>query len=115
MLSSGVGVPADDRVLRVHDSRLEPTRMKALPRPALLALSLLAGCFDPRPKPIIESPAAASKPALVEDPNDMGPFKLKPEWRGPCERADKVDVNLGNAPAAFVRAAHCQVVGSEPS
>jgi hypothetical protein len=82
-------------------------------RAALLALGLLAGCFDPRPKPIVESPP--SEPTVVLDQNDMGPFKLKPEWSGPCQRTDKVDVNLGHAPEVFVRAAHCQVAGSEPS
>ncbi|HWZ88112.1 MAG TPA: DUF5010 domain-containing protein [Polyangiaceae bacterium] len=41
--------------------------------------------------------------------------ELRPEFSGPCARADRVDVNLGNAPEAFVRAAYCQVQGSEPS
>jgi hypothetical protein len=41
-------------------------------------------------------------------------FRLRPEWNGPCARAESIDVNLGNAPEAFVRAAHCQVTGQEP-
>jgi hypothetical protein len=41
-------------------------------------------------------------------------FMLRPEFDGPCERATIVDVNLGNEPEAFVRAAHCQINGSEP-
>ncbi len=48
------------------------------------------------------------------DETDLGPFKLKPEWSGPCQRADVVDVNLGQAPEAFVRAAYCQIAGKEP-
>lgn len=50
-------------------------------------------------------PAAPATPSL---------FHLKPEWNGPCARTDVVDVNLGNSPEAFVRAAHCQLTGQEP-
>lgn len=74
-----------------------------------LLLTLLSGCFDRRLAPAEDETAAA------EDANDLGPFQLKPEWNGPCQRAEKVDVNLGNAPEIFVRAAHCQATGSEPS
>jgi hypothetical protein len=42
-----------------------------------------------------------------------GDAVLKPEWNGPCVRCDVIDVDLGNAPEAFVRAAWCQVYGSE--
>ena len=79
---------------------------------AIGLLSVLAGCFDRRETPV-EGPQVAG--AEAEDPTDMGPFQLKPEWNGPCQRADKIDVNLGNAPEVFVRAAHCQAKGSEPS
>jgi len=41
-------------------------------------------------------------------------FQLRAEFAGPCARADRVDVDLGNLPEAFVRAAYCQVNGSEP-
>lgn len=41
-------------------------------------------------------------------------FRLRPEWTGPCARAETVDVNLGNSPEAFVRAAFCQITGREP-
>jgi hypothetical protein len=42
-------------------------------------------------------------------------FVLRPEFAGPCARAAGViDVNLGNAPEDFVRAAYCQVNGTEP-
>jgi hypothetical protein len=41
-------------------------------------------------------------------------FQLRPEWEGPCETAKTIDVNLGNAPESFVRAAQCQIAGSEP-
>jgi hypothetical protein len=87
--------------------------MKVLARSlAIGLLGLLAGCFDRREMPV-EGPQVAG--ADVEDPSDMGPFQLKPEWNGPCVRTDKLDVNLGNAPEVFVRAAYCQAKGSEPS
>jgi hypothetical protein len=42
-------------------------------------------------------------------------FSLRPEYAGPCEKAaGAVDVNLGNGAEEFVRAAFCQVNGSEP-
>ena len=41
-------------------------------------------------------------------------FVIRPEWEGPCETAKIIDVNLGNAPESFVRAAQCQIAGSEP-
>lgn len=41
-------------------------------------------------------------------------FVLAAEFNGPCERRDPVDVDLGNEPEAFVRAAYCQVNGNEP-
>ncbi len=72
-------------------------------------LTLLPGCFDRRLAPAESDESAESGDA------DLGPFQLKPEWNGPCQRADKVDVNLGNAPEVFIRAAHCQAVGAEPS
>lgn len=40
-------------------------------------------------------------------------FTLRPEWAGPCEQRDPVDVNLGNDPKVFVRAAQCQITGTE--
>jgi hypothetical protein len=61
--------------------------------------------------PPTSGPAPVAAKAKVEDDTVMAPFELKPEWQGPCDRADPVDVNLGNAPDAFVRAAHCQVTG----
>ncbi len=42
-------------------------------------------------------------------------WQLRPEWQGPCREAAVIDVNLGNSPEAFVRAACCQVTGKEPS
>jgi len=65
-----------------------------------------AGAAGPSPQL-----AAAVAPGPPDPPS---PFKLKPEWDGPCKRAETVDVNLGNAPEAFVRAAHCQITGKEP-
>jgi hypothetical protein len=51
--------------------------------------------------------------SLVPLPLDTA-FTLQPEFAGPCEKKGTVEVNLGNAPEAFVRAAHCQISGSEP-
>ena len=93
-----------------------------------LISGLAAGCFDQRVPPV-ESPsagpaaaverhtgsAAAQAAAKPIDERDLGPFELKPEWNGPCERANVVDVNLGHAPEVFVRAANCQIAGKEPS
>jgi hypothetical protein len=43
-------------------------------------------------------------------------FTPREEYAGPCMKSNgPVDVNLGNSPEAFVRAAYCQVYGSEPS
>jgi len=41
-------------------------------------------------------------------------FQLRSEFAGPCSKANVIDVNLGNAADAFVRAAYCQINGSEP-
>lgn len=42
-------------------------------------------------------------------------FQLRPEWTGPCQKASAaVDVNLGNSPEAFVKAAWCQCMGAPP-
>lgn len=76
---------------------------------APILLLLLPGCFDRRLAPVESDESAEGGEA------DLGPFQLKPEWSGPCQRAEKIDVNLGNAPEVFVRAAHCQATGSEPS
>ena len=89
------------------------------------ASALLASCFDQRIA-VVESPrnqgaVAETRPADHRtaqkpiDESDFGPFQLKPEWNGPCARSEVVDVNLGHAPEAFVRAAHCQIAGKEPS
>src|SRR3954465_4649740 len=63
-------------------------------------------------------PATGPAPVVAKAPQDDGttyaPFKLKPEWTGPCARADAVAVNPGHAPATFVRAAHCQITGEPP-
>jgi len=93
--------------------------------PSALVFSLIAGCFDqrwarvenPAPATVPEHARAAPRPpaATAIDERDFGPFELRPEWAGPCQRADSVDVNLGNAPKAFVRAAHCQITGRQPA
>jgi hypothetical protein len=78
----------------------------------LSAVTLTFGIQCVRP-PADAPPAAANAPATVPvPPADEGPFKLKPEWTGPCARADAVDVNLGQTPESFVRAAYCQIAGA---
>jgi hypothetical protein len=45
----------------------------------------------------------------------FAPFVLGPEWNGPCTATNgAIDVNLGNSPESFVRAAYCQIHGTEP-
>ncbi|HEY0706994.1 MAG TPA: DUF5010 domain-containing protein [Polyangia bacterium] len=43
----------------------------------------------------------------------QSPFVLREEWNGPCAMAATVDLTRGNSNEAFVRAAHCQIKGSE--
>ena len=92
--------------------------------PVALLLGLTSGCFDQRVSRVdspqqrsAETASATGARAMSQpiDETDLGPFKLKPEWSGPCQRAEVVDVNLGHAPEAFVRAAYCQITGKEPS
>ena len=65
----------------------------------LAALLLLASMFA---DPVISKPIISMS------------YILRAEWAGPCRRAETVDVDLGNAPEAFVRAAACQVSGQAP-
>jgi hypothetical protein len=58
------------------------------------------------------APAATIR---ATDLSTTSEFKLRPEWSGPCRYADVIDVNLGNLPEAFIRAAYGQVTGREPS
>ncbi|HXK20229.1 MAG TPA: hypothetical protein VNG33_20600, partial [Polyangiaceae bacterium] len=87
-----------------------------------LSLSLLCGCSrgsnatgddDDSTTNVAGSGGTATGggPALPL-PQDTD-FQLRAEWTGPCEKKQVVDVNLGNAPEAFVRAAQCQINGSE--
>lgn len=41
-------------------------------------------------------------------------FRLKPEFNGPYEKSARIDVDLGNSPEAFVRAAYGQIYGRAP-
>ena len=47
-------------------------------------------------------------------PKESTAYRLGAEWRGPCRRAETIDVNLGHTPEAFVRAAGCQISGRAP-
>jgi hypothetical protein len=60
----------------------------------------------------VDAAATVTLPPATATPD----FELRPEFTGPCTRAtSEIDVNLGNSPEAFVRAAYCQVTGDEPS
>lgn len=61
------------------------------------------------------SGGAGSQQPLEPLPRDTE-FALRPEFDGPCEKVKgAIDVNLGNSPEAFVRAANCQITGNEPN
>jgi hypothetical protein len=61
------------------------------------------------------SPPDGSSSVASSDAGDLKDFSLRPEYAGPCEQATgAIDVNLGNRAEDFVRAAYCQVNGSEP-
>jgi Domain of unknown function (DUF5010) len=79
--------------------------------PVLLVFLVPASCIR---MPPASGPAPVVVKKAADDDTAIAPFKLKPEWEGPCARADVVDVNLGHTPATFVRAAHCQITGQEP-
>src|SRR5882724_7188481 len=84
-----------------------------------------AGCAPSGPAPADAATAAgASAPAPKKSPavqvpiptaEETAPFKLKPDWTGPCAKTDKVDVNLGHTPESFIRAVSCQISGKEPT
>jgi hypothetical protein len=57
--------------------------------------------------------SAAMFPAVLSAASS--PFVLKPEWTGPCQATNVVDVNLGQTPATFIQACFCQIEGKEPS
>ncbi len=51
----------------------------------------------------------------VEDTGTIGPFELRDEFAGPCQKKKgSIDVNLGNSAEATVRALWCQITGEEP-
>ena len=56
------------------------------------------------------SGGSSNQPVLPQNVD----FVARAEFEGPCERETVIDVNLGNSPEAFVRAAQCQINGAEP-
>jgi hypothetical protein len=76
-----------------------------------LATALLCGCgrgsYDPTGD-LNPTPPPKALPENVD-------FQLQGEFDGPCAARATIDVNLGHEPEAFVRAAHCQINGAEPS
>jgi hypothetical protein len=76
---------------------------------AAAAACLLASCIR---MPTIDAPAGSTtKQGGASNEPTYGPFQLKPDFTGPCAKADIVDVDLGNTPETFIRAAHCQITG----
>ncbi len=93
-------------------------RLTRLHAAVMAAMAGLSGCIIVHPvdPPTGVSPANASPVVAAAAPAEAtaqtpSPFHLKPEWQGPCAKTDTVDVNLGNSPEAFVRAAYCQITG----
>jgi len=76
-----------------------------------LGASLLCGCS--RGSYVPEDGLGPSTPEQPLPENTE--FRTLPEFEGPCEKRTSIDVNLGNEPEEFVRAAHCQITGSEPA
>lgn len=50
----------------------------------------------------------------IAKPLQAKTYYLRTEWRGPCRCRDTIDIDLGNTPEVFVRAATCQVTGRMP-
>jgi hypothetical protein len=60
------------------------------------------------------APPGTPSPPPVGVDAAVATFDLVPEWSGPCHAATgAINVNLGNAPEAFVRAAYCQINGTD--
>jgi hypothetical protein len=78
--------------------------------PFVLA-ALACGCSHGTYVPKDELGPAAAPASLPENTE----FRLVAEFDGPCEKRTAIDVNLGNEPESFVRAAHCQITGEEPT
>jgi Domain of unknown function (DUF5010) len=77
---------------------------------ATLACGLACGCmgsYDPT-SDLDPTPPPAPLPENVA-------FQLQADFDGPCEAEATIDVNRGQSPEAFVRAANCQINGAEPS
>jgi hypothetical protein len=105
--SGGRSAPSHDRT---HDRAARRLAIAAALATVLDGGTL--GCLAPPDPP--NSAASAQSATVTAPPQAPSPFHLKPEWQGPCARTDTVDVNLGNAPEVFVRAAYCQITGQEP-
>ncbi|MDC0740657.1 DUF5010 domain-containing protein [Polyangium mundeleinium] len=86
-------------------------RSSVLLRSSALVMALVSGCgrgsYDPTDH-LRPTPPPKALPENVD-------FELREEFDGPCAARTTIDVNLGNTPESFVRAAHCQIHGVEPS
>jgi hypothetical protein len=77
-----------------------------------LAAALLCGCGQKGTYDPTNDLRPTSPPAPLPENVD---FQLQGEFNGPCQAAGSIDVNLGHEPGAFVRAAYCQINGTEPT
>ncbi len=74
-----------------------------------LALSALAACAQTVTQTEVRPATSMAPEASV-----LPAFKLKPEVAQPLQKRERIDVNLGQTPAAFVRAAYGQLNGRAP-
>jgi Domain of unknown function (DUF5010) len=74
----------------------------------VLIAVLLAGCMGSY------DPANELPPPPAPLPENVA-FELREDFDGPCVAEPTIDVNLGQTPESFVRAANCQINGVEPS
>ena len=84
-----------------------------------IALGLLCACSrgsyaGPEDEPAKGGSSGGGGSSAVLPLPENTDFELAPEYAGPCEKKLVVDVNLGHTPENAVRAAHCQINGSEP-
>jgi hypothetical protein len=79
-----------------------------------LVLTSVVACLRQTVATVEQGPASASSAAGNAAPPEPVPpsaFSVRNEPQWPCERATSIDVNRGESPEVFVKAAHCQIVG----
>ncbi len=102
------------RALRAAAPRMAPSREWPPWRRSRAASGAVWRAAWRRRQTLLTARRRSKAPPSRVRPEPPSAFHLKPEWQGPCGRTEAVDVNLGNSPEAFVRAAYCQITGQEP-